>query len=131
MSTALYLDTSVALAHLLAEDRRLPPELWLKPLFASRLLEYELWTRLNARGLASSHVEATQSLLSRINLVELNPTVLERALEPFPTAVCTLDALHLATMHFLLGRRVDVALATYDNRMATAAGALEWVVVVF
>jgi hypothetical protein len=38
----IYLDTSVALAHLLAEDRELPPVLWTEPLISSRLLEYEI-----------------------------------------------------------------------------------------
>ena len=37
----IYLDTSVALAHLLAKDRAPPDALWQEPLIASRLLEYE------------------------------------------------------------------------------------------
>jgi len=48
----IYVDTSVALAQLLAEDRRPPASLWNETLVASRLLEYELWTRLHARKLA-------------------------------------------------------------------------------
>jgi len=40
----IYLDTSVALAELLAEDRRARPTLWEEPLVSSRLLEYELWS---------------------------------------------------------------------------------------
>jgi hypothetical protein len=32
----IYLDTSVALAHLLAEDRALPERLWQEPLISSR-----------------------------------------------------------------------------------------------
>ncbi|HEY7665687.1 MAG TPA: hypothetical protein VH934_21425 [Xanthobacteraceae bacterium] len=40
----IYLDTSVALAHLLAQDRSPPATLWQEQLIASRLLEYELWT---------------------------------------------------------------------------------------
>ena len=38
----IYLDTSVALAHLLAEDRLPPVSLWHETLVSSRLLEYEL-----------------------------------------------------------------------------------------
>ena len=45
----IYVDTSVALAHLLAEDRRPATTLWDEPLILSRLLEYELWTRIHAR----------------------------------------------------------------------------------
>jgi hypothetical protein len=51
----IYLDTSVALAHLLAEDRLPPEALWRGPLIASRLLEYELWNRIHAHGLGRSH----------------------------------------------------------------------------
>ena len=48
----IYLDTSVALAHLLAEDRSPPATLWQEQLIASRLLEYELWNRIHAHGLS-------------------------------------------------------------------------------
>lgn len=121
----IYLDTSVALAQLLAEDRRPPDTLWDQPLLASRLLEYELWTRLHARGLGRSHGEAARRLVERLALVELHPGVLSRALEPFPVPLRTLDALHLATIEFLRQRRLDLALASYDERQAAGARALE------
>ena len=60
----IYLDTSVALAQLLAEDRAPPSSLWGEPLIASRLLEYEIWTRLNARRLGQSHGEEARFLFS-------------------------------------------------------------------
>jgi predicted nucleic acid-binding protein len=120
----IYLDTSVALAHLLAEDRRPPDALWRAPLITSRLLEYELWTRLNARGLGESHGEGARRLLERLAVVELLPNVLARALEPFPSPVRTLDALHLATMEFLREPVPTLGLATYDERQAAAAAAL-------
>ncbi|MCY4211377.1 MAG: hypothetical protein OXE97_10115 [Gammaproteobacteria bacterium] len=69
----IYLDTSVALAHLLAENQRLPASLWQEPLVSSRLLEYEVWNRLHARGLAQSHGEAARSLIGRLALLELTP----------------------------------------------------------
>jgi predicted nucleic acid-binding protein len=62
--------------------------------------------------------------LGRVALAELSPVVLERALEPFPAPVRTLDALHLATAAYLRGRGQPVQLATYDERMAEAAGRL-------
>ena len=94
----IYLDTSVALAHLLAEDRSPPERLWGEPLISSRLLAYEIWIRIHARKLGRSHGDHVRELLGRISLVELAPPVLARALEPFPTQVRTLDALHLASM---------------------------------
>jgi len=120
----IYLDTSVALAQLLAEDRAPPPGLWREPLIASRLLEYEIWTRLNARQLGRSHGEEARTLIQRVALIELAAPVLERALEPFPIPVRTLDALHLASIAFLLGRGQTVELASYDDRLLASAQAL-------
>lgn len=121
----IYLDTSVALAHLLAEDRQPPDRLWQEALVSSRLLQYELWTRLNARGLGRSHRDAALELEARISFLELVPPVLERALLPFPLPVRTLDALHLASAAFLKSQRQPVELASYDERQLRAAEALE------
>jgi predicted nucleic acid-binding protein len=117
----IYLDTSVALAHLLAEDRQPPDSLWQQPLLASRLVEYELWTRLNARRLGASHGELALRLLERLAIVEMLPNVLARALESFPAPVRTLDALHLASIEFLRERGQTIELASYDERLIVAA----------
>lgn len=120
----IYLDTSVALAHLLAEDRNPPAALWDETLVSCRLLEYEIWTRLNGRGLAASHGEAARALIGRVALLELAPPVLARALDAFPVPPRTLDALHLASCVWLRDRRQAVALASYDRRMTAIAGAM-------
>lgn len=122
----IYLDTSVALAHLLAEDRLPPEKLWDEHLISSRLLEYEIWTRINAHKLGLSHADEVRSLLGRIALVELSPPVLTRALEPFPSPVRTLDALHLASIDFLHKQGQNVVLASYDTRMISAARSLRY-----
>ena len=121
-----YLDTSVALAHLLAEDRSPPERLWQEPLISSRLLEYEVWTRIHAKKLSGSHADDVRALLSRVALIELSPPVLSRALEPFPKPVRTLDALHLAAMDFLQKQGQVVNLASYDDRLISAARALRF-----
>ena len=117
----IYVDTSVVLAHLLGEDRRPSPTLWRETLVASRVLEYEAWTRIHARGLTASHSELLRALLARLGFLELSPPVLARALEPFPLPVRTLDALHLASMDFLRERHQQVTLAAYDVRLVDAA----------
>lgn len=117
----IYLDTSVALAHLLAEDRRPPPELWAQELWSSRLLEYELWNRIHALDLARSHGDLMRLLLARVSLIELDPTVLGRATQPFPAPTRTLDALHLASASWLRERGGEVRVATYDRLLAGAA----------
>ena len=120
----IYLDTSVALAQLLAEDRVPPAGLWSEPLICSRLLEYEVWTRIHARGLARSHGDLVRDMVLRLALIELVEPVLRRAIEPFPTPVRTLDALHLASIEFLCEHGQAVRLATYDARQARAARAM-------
>ena len=122
----IYLDTSVALAQILAEDRVPPEALWEEPLISSRLIEYEIWTRIHARKLTRSHGDEARSLLGRIALVELSPPVLARALEPFPKPVRTLDALHLASMDFVQKQGQTVSLASYDDRLINVARALRF-----
>jgi hypothetical protein len=51
----IYLDSSVALAHLFGEGKSPAPALWREPQISSRLLEYELWNRTHARRLAGSY----------------------------------------------------------------------------
>ena len=72
-------------------------------------------------GSAATHGDAARQLLARIALIELAPSVLQRALEPSPRPVRTLDALHLASIHFLAERRLRPRLASYDQRLAEVA----------
>ena len=120
----IYLDASVVLAQLLTEDRLPPARLWQESLVSSRLLEYEIWTRIHARRLAPSHGDHVRAFIGRVALVELTSPVLVRALEPFPKPIRTLDALHLATIDFLRKQGQTVTLASYDSRLIDAARAL-------
>jgi predicted nucleic acid-binding protein len=120
----IYLDTSVLLARLFAEDRFPPDAFWEQPLVSSRLIEYEAWTRIHGRNVAKTHGEAARLLLARVALVELLPPVLARALEPFPIPVRTLDAVHLSTALFLHRHDRSLRIATYEGTLAAAAAAL-------
>jgi predicted nucleic acid-binding protein len=120
----IYLDSSVALAYLLAEDRSPPDALWQQQLVSSRLLEYEVWNRIHARRLDRSHGDAVRALIDQVALLELATPVLARALEPFPIPIRTLDALHLASIDFLRARQQQIELASYDDKLIAAARAL-------
>ena len=120
----IYVDASVALAHIFAEDRTPGVEFWDAELGSSRLLEYEIWNRTHARGLAGSYHDAARALIAQVTLVELAPAVLARALQPFPASVGTLDGLHIATIEFLRRRGHSIELASYDNRLTSCARAL-------
>jgi predicted nucleic acid-binding protein len=125
----IYLDSSVALAHLLAEDRFPPDTLWHQPLVSCRLLECEVWNRINARRLQDSHGDDARALVNRIAMIEMVPPVLRRALDPFPAPVRTLDAIHLAAIEFIRAQGARVQLASYDERMLNVArllGIPEW-----
>lgn len=117
----IYVDTSVALAQLLAEDCMPPATMWTEPLVSSRLLQYELWNRIHARSLGTSHGDDVREFLGRIALLELTSSVLARALDPFPLPVRTLDALHLASADFLRQQGQEIRIASYDARMLEGA----------
>ena len=120
----IYVDTSVLLAQLWAEDRTPPSSLWERPLISSRLLEYETWTRIHAKNLAAQYGDAARALLGHVSFLELAGPVLARALEPFSFSVCTLDALHVASLEFLRSQRQPVELASFDTRMLAAAASM-------
>ena len=121
----IYVDSSVLLADLFAESRSPPETLWEEDLASSRLLIYEVWSRINAYGRMISHGDRARSLLARVSLAEMTELALARALERFPVAVRALDALHLATMVFLRGNGASIELASYDSRLLAAARALQ------
>lgn len=117
----IYLDTSVALAAILVEDRRPSAEFWRHSLVSSRLIEYEMRVRLNALRLTAIHHDAASQVLAHLALLELVAPILHRAHDAFPSAVRTLDALHLASVAFLTEQGADVQLATYDHRQRRCA----------
>ena len=116
-----YLDSSVLLAELFAEQRRPPAELWDESLVSSRLIVYEVWSNLHVRGLGDSLRETVESLFRGLELLDMEEPVLARALDPFPTPIRALDAMHLASADFLRGQGLDVSVASYDGRMREAA----------
>jgi predicted nucleic acid-binding protein len=121
----IYVDTSVVMSHVLAEDVRPPTALWGQDeLVASRLTEYEAWVRLHAYGKGPSHGRALALTLATLHLVELDDGVCARCRAPYPVPVRTLDALHLATADFLRDQGLTVHVATYDTRMREAAEAM-------
>jgi len=63
-------------------------------------------------------------LIASLEIVEITSIVLERAAQPMPTELWTLDAIHLATA--LLWKeleRSELVMATHDRELAIAAQA--------
>ena len=117
----IYLDTSVVLAQLFAEDRSPPAAFWSQTFVASRLLEFEVFNRVHAHGATATHASDARQLVDRVGLLEMSEAVLSRALRPFARPVRTLDSLHLATMDFLRSQGLVLALASYDQRLVATA----------
>ncbi len=64
------------------------------------------------------------SLVGSLELVEVDPMILEHAAQPMPTELGTLDAIHLATA--LLWKEMtkrDLVMATHDGALALGAQA--------
>lgn len=125
----IYLDTSVLLADVLAEEVRPHPSLFEHILVSSRLLLYETRVRLNSLGTSEATQDAADERLAKVSMAELSSIVVARALDQFPTQVRTLDALHLASLMYLRSRGQDLELCTYDAKMREAALALDLPVV--
>jgi predicted nucleic acid-binding protein len=121
----IYVDTSVVLAELFAEDRHPPDDFWDEQLASSRLVEYETWNAIHRRGTERFHGESARRIIESLAIAELSRQVLQRAIEPFPVPVRTLDAMHLSTLLFLRDLGAEIRLASYDGRMIEAATALE------
>jgi predicted nucleic acid-binding protein len=120
----IYIDSSVAIAYLLAESRAPSPQFLELPLISSRLLEYEVWTRVYARRLGEVIEGAARTFLAGVEYIEMSRSALRRALAPWPVELRTLDALHLATVEHLREQGDPIELASYDNRLRAAAAAL-------
>lgn len=115
----IYLDSSVALAGLLLDLRSPPEQLWQQQLVSSRLLEYQVWTRPHAYGLAGSVEDQARLLLLR----RRHGRDVEIGAGEGPGAA-SYRSLHLATMDFLHRRGDPVELASYDARFIAAVRAL-------
>jgi predicted nucleic acid-binding protein len=95
-----------------------------KPLVSSALARTEVARALLPLG--TQAVRRGHDVLARIDLARVNDRVLSAAGTLLPADVRSLDAIHLATAQELGS---DLArIVTYDDRMATAARALGFIV---
>lgn len=128
----VYLDSSVLLRIILRQSNALKQWRAIERGIASALVEVECLRTLDrlrlAEGLDDDAIarrrETVFRLLEAIEVVEPTGPVLQRAAQPLPTALGTLDAIHLATA--LLWREstgADLIMATHDEALATAAKA--------
>lgn len=131
-----YVDASVILRVVLGEPGRLPTWPRIEQAVSSELVRVEcLRTIDRARvrlGLADQAVARHRSdvlaLIDRMVLVRIDGAILERAAEPFPTALGSLDAIHLSSALLVRDQIEGMRLATHDAELATAAMAMGFAV---
>ena len=127
-----YVDASVLLRVALAQPNVLPEWPRIQRGVASALVMTESLRTLDRIRLRAnlSDAEVAESrgvilaLVGSLELVDVDPVVLERAGHPMPTELGTLDAIHLATA--LLWRdmtKLDLVMATHDGALALGAQA--------
>ncbi|MGH9365440.1 MAG: PIN domain-containing protein [Thermoanaerobaculia bacterium] len=127
-----YLDSSVLLRVVLGQKDALAEWRSVEQGVASALVEVECLRTLDrlrlAEGLRDDEIaprrEVVYRLLEAIEVVELTRPVLSRASQPLPTALGTLDAIHLATAMLWRERtEAKLVMATHDTALGTAARA--------
>jgi predicted nucleic acid-binding protein len=125
-----YIDSSVILRMVLGQTDRLREWKTVRSGVASALVEVECLRTLDRlkirEGIVDAEIaarrEAVFRLVEAMEIVDPTRPILERASQPLPTPLGTLDAIHLATA--LLWReqgRKDLVMATHDAALGLAA----------
>lgn len=128
----VYVDASVLLRIVLGQSGTLEEWSRIERAIASEIIRVEcLRTIDRARlrgdlddGSVAARRAAVVEQLEHFDLVGVGRSVLRRAEDPFPTALGTLDALHLATAVQVRDQVTDLVLATHDAQLATGARAM-------
>ena len=127
-----YLDSSVLLRVILRQRNALKEWHTIERGVASALVEVECLRTLDrlrlAEGLEDDEIavrrEAVYRLMESIEVIGLVQPVLSRAAQPLPTALGTLDAIHVATALLWKERAgIDLTIATHDLALGVAARA--------
>ena len=118
----VYLDTSaiVKLVVREPESAALTAELEAFPeRVASVVADVEVARAVRRASISARVTERMRRVVSRLGLIELSPSVRQRAASLGPISLRSLDAIHIATA-LDLGDDLD-AFITYDERQAAAA----------
>jgi predicted nucleic acid-binding protein len=127
-----YIDASVLLRFALGQSNALPQSGQIQHGVSSALITAESLRTLDALRIRAnlpdselaSRRGAILQLLASLEIIEIDATVLNRAAQPLPTALGTLDAIHLATALLWRERmQTDPVMATHDRALAIAAQA--------
>jgi predicted nucleic acid-binding protein len=137
MDYRAYIDSSVILRKLLRAEGAIA-DLTQWQLFSSQLLDVEVrrtLQRCHFEGALAADVFARRlqewyAFRDAIDLVSISDGILQRAAEPFPTLIKTLDAIHLATaLAWTRQTEEPIIVLTHDRQFGIAASACGYPVV--
>jgi predicted nucleic acid-binding protein len=127
-----YVDASVLLRFALGQPDALPEWRQIERGVSSALIRTESLRTLDRLRLRANLADAevakrratVLAVIASLEVVDIGEAVLDRAAQPMPTEVGTLDAIHLATaLLWKEMRRVDLVMATHDEALALGAQA--------
>jgi len=125
----VYLDSSVLLRIILGEPEPLTTWSTVTDPVSSELIRLEclrtidrarIRLRLDDRQVAQQRADVLEAI-EALSLVPLDGAVLQRASEPMPTLLGSLDAIHLASALLVRDQLPGLAFATHDHELGTAA----------
>jgi len=127
-----YVDSSVLLRLALGQPNALPEWRQIDRGVSSALISTESLRTLDRvrirAGLSDIEVAKRRAtilnLIDSLELVQIDSVVLDRAAQPMPTELGTLDAIHLASaLLWKDAMRIDPVMATHDGALGLAAQA--------
>ena len=127
-----YLDSSVLLRHILLGEEPIRHALALPRVVSSELIEIEcrrvlhccrLAGELTDESLAAAR-ERLDAVLAGMDLLEMTKQIKQRAMDPFPVIIRTLDALHVSTALMVADTVDEIALFSHDRGMNLCARSL-------
>jgi predicted nucleic acid-binding protein len=131
-----YVDSSVLIRVVLGQPNRLRRWSEISNAVSSELVRVEMLRtidRVATRGgltpaVAADRRSAALEMIGGLSLAPISTIVLERAADPFPTPIGTLDAIHLATALLVRVDHPDLEFATHDVELALAARSVGFVI---
>ncbi len=127
-----YLDSSVVLRHILLGEEPIRHALEFPQVVSSELLEIEcrrvlhrcrLAGELTDESMATAR-ERLDAVLGGVDLLEMTKPIKQRAMDPFPVSVRTLDALHVSTALMVADTTDGLSLFSHDRAMNLCARSL-------
>jgi predicted nucleic acid-binding protein len=135
-----YVDSSIILRIVLGQPGRLKQWKSIETSVVSALVEVECLRTLDRLRITenvpdreiSIRREAVYRLLDSSEVVEISRPILDRAAQPLPTTLGTLDAIHLSTAILWRDRsEKELTMATHDESLGLAARAVGLAVIGF